>query len=57
MEQNLLDQLDKHTKPDPVHEFLKQYEQQHKNMNTYKEQSNNNYNENTTQKQVTGKDT
>ena len=36
-------------KPDPVDEFLKQYEQQHKNKSTYNEQSYNNYNENTTQ--------
>ena len=38
-EEYLWDQLDKNTKPDPVDEFLKQYEQQHKNTNTYNEQT------------------
>ena len=42
--------MGKHTQPDPVDEFIKQYEQQHKNINTYNEQSYNNFNKNTVQR-------
>ena len=42
-------QLDKHTEPDHIDEFLIQYEQQHNNKTTYNEQSYNSYNENMAQ--------
>ena len=47
-EQYLQDQLDKHTKSDPVEEFLKQFEQHHKT-STCNEQLFNSSNRNTTQ--------